>query len=242
MLDQLEAYPPATEPEIPGLRAAYPHADCDRERQQRRSASAAEEQYRGLARSLHDQLGQRLAMLRVELDALRENTRLSKAQALACVADGLADLAIDLRRAVGSLYPLTLERVGLAGALYAEIPPLLHSAGMRGTLLLHDLPELDRDQELQAYRIAQEAVTNVIKHSAARDVLLTLAEELGMAKLSIVDDGVGFDPTRASSRGFGMTSMRDRCESVGGRLSVVSAPGCGTSIEARFEIRAEPGP
>jgi signal transduction histidine kinase len=91
-------------------------------------------------------------------------------------------------------------------------------------------PRLAPDVESALFRIAQEALTNVARHTHAKTVTLTLERADGGAQLIIADDGAGFDPARDAPRGWGMITMRERAESVGGRMRVESAPGKGTRV------------
>jgi signal transduction histidine kinase len=140
----------------------------------------------------------------------------------------LADLAVDeARAAIGGLRPPVLDDLGLAGGLAS---------------LARTVPELEADIELAEqrlpehveialYRIAQEALQNVQKHAAARAVRITFRVRSGLARLEVSDDGTGFDPIAArDGGGYGLHGMAERAELVGGRLSVRSRPGLGTTV------------
>lgn len=103
---------------------------------------------------------------------------------------------------------------------------------------------LTPEVELGAFRIAQEATNNVIRHAGARKLVLTLAFEAAGLRLRVADDGCGFNPgtvnTPSPSRGLGMLSMRERAEIAGGRLTIKSAPGEGTVVEATFKSASAP--
>jgi signal transduction histidine kinase len=86
----------------------------------------------------------------------------------------------------------------------------------------------DKEQEL--YRLAQEALNNVLKHAHAARVIMRLAVLDGAATLEIIDDGVGFEPTLRAADGFGLPGMRERVERLGGRFSIESSPGAGTRV------------
>jgi signal transduction histidine kinase len=102
---------------------------------------------------------------------------------------------------------------------------------------------LDESTELTLYRISQEALRNVTKHSRARRVTLELSRDSSGLRLRIFDDGVGFDSGRMiQGKGLGLTSMKERLAVIGGSLSIQSAPGKGTDLEIRIPAQAAAGP
>ncbi|MDN5856331.1 MAG: sensor histidine kinase, partial [Actinomycetia bacterium] len=131
----------------------------------------------------------------------------------------------EARAAIGGLRPPVLDDLGLAGGLTSlarslpQLPVAVDVAEVR-------LPEA---RELALYRIAQEALQNVVKHSGATHARLTFTVADGTARLDIVDDGRGFDADEKSD-GYGMHSMAERADLVGGTLAVRSRPGTGTSV------------
>ncbi|MES1265381.1 MAG: sensor histidine kinase, partial [Variovorax sp.] len=140
---------------------------------------------------------------------------------------GLAEARLSVR----ALRPEALQQADLANALQA----LLRRAEASGTLharftVVGDKMPLPGEVESELLRIAQEGVTNVLKHAGAQHVELNLAFDPGAVRLSIVDDGVGFDP-RQHHDGFGLLGMRERAERIGARLLVASTPSGGSRVE-----------
>nr|WP_255426770.1 GAF domain-containing sensor histidine kinase [Pseudonocardia sp. C8] len=197
------------------------------ERFAEQTVAAQETERRRLARDIHDGISQRLVTLSFHLDAA--GTLLSQGEAgeartqLARASELVGTTLDEARAAIGALRPPVLDDLGLAGAL----------AG-----LARDVPEvdvrLDLDErrladhvEVALYRIAQEALQNVHKHAGAGRVLLRLAWGDTGVRLEIGDDGAGF---ATSGDGYGMTSMRERAELIGGTLEVRSLPGSGTTV------------
>jgi signal transduction histidine kinase len=223
-----------------------------------RELSIVEERYR-IARELHDAVTQKLFSLRLTADAaatLIERAPERAAQELATVRRLAAESAAELRAVVVGLHPVDLAGDGLGGALRKQVELLdrVHRASIRfrdGT----DGPDGDgnggpdgdardaRDgarprlrpaQEETAYRIAQEALHNALRHGRPSTVTIDLREHDGAGRLTltVTDDGTGFDPDAPAGAGhrLGLASMRDRARAAGGRLDVRSRPGAGTTV------------
>lgn len=194
--------------------------------------TAREDERQRLARELHDELGALLTA--AKLDAARLKSRLSGAEPLERLAhlSGTLDAGIALkRRIIEDLRPSSLEHLGLATTL--EI--LLQEFGSAsGLAVAHDLAPLTLAPAVQltAYRLVQEALTNIAKHAQARRVSVTLAEADGGARLVVEDDGCGFDPAVARRSAHGLVGMRYRVLADGGRFGLSSTPGRGTRLEA----------
>ncbi|MFF5501504.1 GAF domain-containing sensor histidine kinase [Streptomyces roseolus] len=200
-----------------------------------RELTIAEERSR-LAHELHDAVSQKLFSLRltaqaaaalVDRDPARAKGELQQVAALA------AEAADELRAAVVELRPAALDEDGLVHTLRTQIQVLdrAHSAAV-----VFDSPgvrALPAAQEEAVLRVAQEALHNALRHAEAARVAVTLARHGQGARLTVADDGRGFDPAtvRSAGRHLGLVSMRDRAAGVGGALTVTSAPGEGTTIE-----------
>jgi signal transduction histidine kinase len=192
-----------------------------------RLAMAQEDERGRLRRDLHDGLGPTLAALTFKVDTARNLlTADPKAQTLLLdIRDGLRDTVADVRRLVDGLRPALLDQVGLGGALANLVENLPGPTRFRFVLAGHDA--VDTAVGVAAYRIAQEAVTNVVRHARAAtcDVELTTGD--GSLVLVVRDDGGG---TAAAGLGNGMVTMRERAEEAGGTLTVSSQPGQGTVV------------
>jgi PAS domain S-box-containing protein len=201
----------------------------------RRLIQAHEEERALLARELHDDLTQRLAVLAIDAGRA-ELAATDRAQALELksVREGLVRVSEDIHSLAYQLHPSVLDELGLAAALRAECDRLGRQGSIDLALELDPLPAVvDRDAALCLFRVAQEALNNVNRHAGARAASVTLRQMDGGLLLAVRDDGSGFDPaTPRKARSLGLASMRERVRLVGGTLDVESAPGRGTAIIA----------
>ncbi|UED83463.1 GAF domain-containing sensor histidine kinase [Streptomyces profundus] len=200
-----------------------------------RELTIADERAR-LAHELHDAVAQKLFSLRLtaqaastllDRDPERARDELRQVTALA------AEAAEELRAAVIELRPAALEEDGLIATLRAQTQVLDRAHPATVTCDCRDIRALPATQEAALLRVAQEALHNALRHAAPNVVDVLLTRRGSATLLRISDDGVGFDPDamRTAGRHLGLVSMRDRAASVGGRLTVRSAPGKGTVIE-----------
>ncbi|MFF1423058.1 GAF domain-containing sensor histidine kinase [Streptomyces sp. NPDC058280] len=200
-----------------------------------RELTIAEERSR-LAHELHDAVSQKLFSLRltaqaaaalVDRDPARAKGELQQVAALA------AEAAEELRAAVVELRPAALDEDGLVHTLRTQIQVLDRAHSARVTFDSCAVRALPAAQEEALLRVAQEALHNALRHSGAERVDVTLSRRAQGAVLSVTDNGSGFEPrtVRRAGRHLGLVSMRDRASGVGGRLTVESAPGQGTTIK-----------
>jgi signal transduction histidine kinase len=200
-----------------------------------RELTIAEERSR-LAHELHDAVSQKLFSLRLTAQAAaalvdRDPSRAKgEMQQVAVLA---AEAADELRAAVVELRPAALDEDGLVATLRTQIHVLDRAHTARVTFDSCGVRALPSAQEEAVLRVAQEALHNALRHSGAEHVDVALARRGTAAVLRVTDDGSGFDPQsiRRVGRHLGLVSMRDRANGVGGRLTVESAPGKGTTIE-----------
>ncbi|MEU1046084.1 GAF domain-containing sensor histidine kinase [Streptomyces sp. NPDC005897] len=200
-----------------------------------RELTIAEERSR-LAHELHDAVSQKLFSLRLTAQAAAALVDRDPARAkgeLHQVATLAAEAADELRAAVVELRPAALEEDGLVATLRTQIQVLDRAHSARVTFTGHGVKALPAAQEEAMLRVAQEALHNALRHSGAEHVQVTLRRRGTGTVLQITDDGGGFDPrtVRRAGRHLGLVSMRDRAGGTGGRLTVRSAPGEGTTIE-----------
>lgn len=200
-----------------------------------RELTIAEERSR-LSHELHDAVSQKLFSLRltaqaaaalVDRDPSRAKGELQQVAALA------AEAADELRAAVVELRPAGLDEDGLVATLRTQVHVLDRAHSAHVTFVGRGVRALPAAQEEAMLRVAQEALHNALRHSGAAHVDVTLDRHGKGAVLRVADDGSGFDPQtiRRAGRHLGLVSMRDRASGVGGRLTVESAPGKGTTIE-----------
>ena len=197
--------------------------------------AAQEEERRTIARELHDEVGQVLSALKVEIDVAQRSIAAGGSASDLAEAQNIADGALKtVRNLTQLLHPAALDDLGLVAAIDSSLRGLSRRQEIRTELHQRDLPErLPREVELAAYRIVQEAITNVGKHANATrcDVHLTqLADRL---LIEVEDDGVGFvdDIDRPIiARGLGLISVRERASRLGGTFNILSEPGHGTRL------------
>jgi signal transduction histidine kinase len=195
-----------------------------------------------LRRDLHDGLGATLAGLNLEAAAVRRSIRSDPAGAEAIVDEFRRDIRAtieDIRRLVYDLRPPMLDQLGLAEAVRAQAAQCSREPGGEALQISVEapatLPHLPAAVEVAAYRIAQEALTNVVTHAQARHCVVRL--ETGDAlRLEVLDDGVGLPNGRRNRSGLGLLSMRERAEELGGVCTIKSAPGGGTRVSASLPL------
>jgi signal transduction histidine kinase len=190
-----------------------------------------------IALELHDDLGQKIAMLKFEIDQIAGSEAADGlAPKLQDISQRAAAIAQDVRNASHQLYPPTLQLLGLQTALQA----LCRDISQRGVVSVAfasdgELSQVDSNVSLCVYRIVQTALQNVGQHSQARDAYVYLSRAEQNLELQIVDSGVGFD-VQAQHEGLGLVSMRERVALVNGQLTVESAVGTGTRITVRVPL------
>jgi signal transduction histidine kinase len=214
-----------------------------RDRLLERALAAQEQERRHLARELHDQAGSALAAMLLSVHALGSARTLDEARSAASrLETQLSGTLDDLARLARGLHPLALEQIGLAPSLSRGIASVARESGLTVEVAV-DLGDtrLASSVEIAVYRIAQEAVTNVIRHARARSLSLACRVEDGEVVLAIVDDGRGFDPAAVAPGRMGLAGIRDRAALLGGVATIESSPGRGTAVRARLPFRSAVG-
>jgi signal transduction histidine kinase len=193
---------------------------------------AQEEERRRIARELHDSAGQALASILLGLKVVSQERTIQEARArLADLRDVVADAAGEVRRITHELRPSVLDDVGLAPALERYSKDLAERTNLKVTLSIElNDQRLDAETETVVYRVAQEALTNVVKYANATSVGISVREHDDAYLLSVTDDGEGFDLESAAESGLGIRGMRERADLVGGSLDVRSVLGQGTTV------------
>jgi signal transduction histidine kinase len=208
-----------------------------------RLVNLQEEERSRIARELHDDVCQRLALIATELQFAAESFPESGPQLTEKVCEvfgRLKELSSDIHDLSYRLHPRSLERLGLTDAIRS----LCSEIGQRRKIQLvfedRDMPDsIGVDAALCLYRVAQESLRNVVKHSRAQSAEVGLCGEQGEIRLTVTDSGTGYDPDQVRERnGLGVISMRERLRALGGRLSIQTAPGEGTRVEAVVPIDA----
>jgi len=209
----------------------------------RRMEAAKEEERRRIARELHDEMGQLLTAAKINIQLLHRHASEEVASRRLSDTVGLIDRMIQLVRALSfDLRPPLLEEMGLSAALRGYLSGMAERAGLSLTMDAEGMPEhLPPEMEIAAFRIVQEAVTNVIRHAGARRVEVTLAAENSVLRLVVKDDGCGFDPAGAlaaavSGKHLGLAGIHERAQALGGGATVDSSPGRGTTVSVELGL------
>jgi signal transduction histidine kinase len=204
----------------------------------RRVVAAQEQERRRLARELHDETGQALTSILLGLRTVEEaGGETEMRAAVAEVRELVRSTLQDVRQLAVELRPKALDDFGLAAALerltesFAEQTGI--AVGFESTLPAGRLaPEI----ETALYRIVQECLTNIVKHARAGSVSIVLGRKPDAVTAVVEDDGVGFDPAKTREEGLGLIGMRERVALVGGRLTIESRPGAGTTFVAEVPV------
>jgi PAS domain S-box-containing protein len=208
---------------------------------ERRVLSAQEEERSRIARELHDDINQRLAILGWELRSLEQGqsedgggSRIS----IDSVIERLAQIGTDIQAISRRLHSSHLEYLGLPTAAGVLCNDLREQQHVEIDFTCEGVPrDLPKDLSLCLYRVLQEALQNALKHSGVRQFRVELAGESSEVRLTVSDQGVGFDQRRADKRqGLGLISMRERMRLVHGEFAVESEPGRGTTIRCRAPL------
>jgi PAS domain S-box-containing protein len=203
--------------------------------------SAQEDESRRIARELHDDLTQRLAVLAIEAGKLElqlESSPDLTRDGLRRMKEMIVTLSTDIHRISRRLHPSILDDLGLVKAIESECTQFSELERISVEFSHQNLPEvLPKAVSLCIYRITQESLRNIAKHAQAKEVRVILAGIGGSILLRIQDVGVGFDPDQVRGRpGLGLLSMKERVRLIQGKLSVHSKRGRGTTIEARVPM------
>ena len=203
---------------------------------------AHEEERTRIARELHDDINQRLALVSVRLGYLKQGPSASAAhieQEIGKAGEELADLVADIQVLSHGLHPARLELLGLERAAAAFCEELSTRHGVAIDVHVENIPTaLPREISLCLYRVLQEALQNVVKHSVSQHAHVSLNGHGHTIDLTVKDTGAGFDPLEAvRGPGLGLTSMKERLKGIGGQLAVHSQRGAGTMVHAVAPLR-----
>lgn len=235
---------PQAESEVSVLSEAFNEMlgrlETERRESLRRALSEREAERRRVADELHDEIGQNLTALALQLDRLHKRSPEDLRAEVADLRESVLATVEDVRGVVRTLRPEGLDALGLPAALTSLTTRLTQRTGVRIVReLQRDLPALDDDQELVLYRVAQESVTNAIRHAQASCIAVALSARGELVELTVRDDGVGIEEARGPAGDGGIRSMRERALSVGGRL-VVRRRTDGPGTEVRLMVSSVP--
>jgi signal transduction histidine kinase len=207
----------------------------------RKLMNAHEEERVRIARELHDDIGQRTAVLTMDLDRLEQNLPMTSDLRLRAqmLANHARDLARDIQRVSHRMHPAKLDYLGLPLASAGFCQELADETSVDIGFSHEGIPsDVPKDVALCLFRVLQEAVGNAVKHAHAGQITVTLRGTEGEIRLEVVDAGVGFDFADAiHGRGLGLISMRERLSLVKGEVRIESQRGAGTRVHARVPLR-----
>ncbi|GAA5344129.1 HAMP domain-containing sensor histidine kinase [Planifilum fimeticola] len=211
--------------------------------QEQMKQSVVTEERQRLARELHDAVSQQLFAVSMLLSAVRENLpedhpvhgRIATAEKVA------GDAQNEMRALLMQLRPATLEGKGLKEGLKELLAELKDKQPLKIEWEIADLPDLPKGIEDHLFRIVQESLSNVLRHSRATSVTLRLVAAPRQIHLKIVDNGVGFDMNKVKRTTYGLQSIQERANEIGGVAEVISFPGKGTQVDVKIPLVDEEG-
>ena len=201
----------------------------------RRALAAQESERRRVASELHDEVGQALTAVLLELDRIGRSAPADLSDEILYARQTAANSLEDVRRIARRLRPEALDDLGLVSALINLSERMEEATGVRiDRRLDRALPALSSEAELVIYRIAQESLTNAARHAEGHAVEMSLKANDGCVRLVVADDGRGFNPRGEGSDG-GIRGMRERALLIGARLEIDSAPQAGTRVSLEVD-------
>ena len=207
-----------------------------------RMAEVEERERRRISRELHDEAGQLLPYVRLQLEMLEREAEAtpSLAQKLAHAREAVGRAVLEIRRVLSDLSPAVLEQLGLAAAVRQLLIRLEQTHGVATRLDTAGLKTLPEKTAVLAYRLVQECCNNVARHSSASRLIVSLSAADGRLKMRIQDDGVGFRLAEALRKpgSYGLGGMRERVTLAGGKFEISSAPGQGTRVSVSLPVPA----
>jgi PAS domain S-box-containing protein len=208
-----------------------------------RLMSAQDDERRRIARELHDHLSQQLALLAIDLQQLSARPPASPDAFVPMLHEAwrrTTEIASDVHAISHRLHPSKMEALGLPATIRAHCREVSRQS-LVVDFLAQEVPPIAPERALSLFRVVEEALSNVVRHSGARSAQVALAGGGdGGVLLRIADDGRGFAESRRSGAGLGLISMRERIQSLDGTLSISSVPGRGTVVEVRVPAVAHP--
>ena len=206
-----------------------------------RLITAHEEERARIARELHDDLSQRMALLEIGLEEFEQETSglpSTARQQLHKIAEIATEVSSDIHNLSHELHPSKLDSLGLVAAVGGFCREFSTQHGLHVQFAHHQVDErVPKDVTLCLFRIVQEALRNVLKHSGAAKAKVELMGHGDQIEMCVSDSGTGFDPESSQGKpGLGLISMRERLRLVGGHLAIESEPALGTRIRARVRL------
>ena len=218
-------------------------AEKELRRLSRQLVQAQEEERKSISRELHDEVGQMLTALRMELRSLQDLRTAPEDQFSDHIgtAKGLAEQSLRaLRDMAMGLRPSMLDDLGLGSALQWQARQFAKQTGIPVNVQIDRMPaRVPEPHRTCIYRVVQEALTNCARHAKAQSIDIVISGQPDGISLSIRDDGVGFDPSNVKGRGLGLVGMQERVMELGGRLTITSQAQRGTVMRATIPVPQE---
>lgn len=202
-----------------------------------------EEERRRISRELHDEVGQSLLVVRLNLEMIERDVELEKGAEvlgpkLEATRKVCEDTIVEMRRLISKLSPSVLQEMGLPASIRQFVKNLNRSFPGRIRMLLEEVDELPERAKIMMYRLVQECLTNAVKHSEAQNVTLELMRQNGVVRMRMRDDGVGFDLSEALCKreSFGLSGMQERVALLGGEIEFETSPGEGAQVSIAIPV------
>lgn len=219
-----------------GFNAMLDRLQAERRESGRRAVDAQEQERRRLALELHDEVGQTLTGVVLGLDGLQQAVPPELTARVQRLQETVRDGAEHVREIARGLRPEALEEFGLRAALVSLLSSVADTSGLRvHRRVAGSLPPLAPEVELVVYRVAQESLTNVVRHAYATQVAVILQQRDGALELRVLDDGKGIEPGAATSS-RGLRGMHERAAYVGGRFGVRRVEPHGTEVRLSVPV------
>lgn len=200
-----------------------------------------ENELRRLARELHDNLTQQLAVLAIEVGKVENHSDAPEPvrDKMTSIKDQLIRVSKEVHNLSRDLHPSIIDDLGLVRAIQSECNNFSSRTGLPVIVKVKDVPApLSVDTALALYRIVQEGLSNAFKHAEAKNIYVFLEGQEGKIVLMVRDTGIGFKPEEVRHKqGLGLSSIRERVRLIGGELSIKSKPGKGTSVEVSVPLK-----
>jgi two-component system sensor histidine kinase UhpB len=231
-----EAYGPALTAFVETFNAMVDRLAEERRAGARAALTAQERERLRIGRALHDEAGQTLTAIALEVERAATEGPPAQRKQMAALAGQLHASLDEIRRISRDLRPEALDDLGLINALIALASRADRQSGVRiERRFSGHLPQLPSELELVIYRVAQEALTNVLRHAEASRCVVALDVNDGMVELCVSDDGIGM-PSPLNGETIGIEGMRERALLGGGTLAIQSSPGDGTEVTLRLPV------
>ncbi len=225
------------DPQVSALAEAFNdmlgRLECERRSSARRAVAAQEEERRRIARELHDEIGQSLTAMMLEIETLSRTAPAELRDQLEVLREAARHAAGEVRAIARGLRPEALDELGLQSALVALAGSVARDGGLTVEHRLDPQVTLSGEEELVVYRVAQEALTNVLRHAQASCAEVVLETRPDAVELTVRDDGIG-PPADPAAPGTGLRGMRERALLIGADVRVLARDPRGTEIRLRL--------